>query len=275
MNDDHRKAALSPSPRLGQSHSSLREMIMDALRQGILSGTFKPGERLVEDRLAADFGVSRNPVREAIRALETEGMIEVIPRKGAFVAALSEEELAELVEVRAAIEALSAKLAARRLSEAQRTAVLEILDRGERAIAAKDEGELRALNDWFHGFLADAGRNRFLAEFMRILRHRTHWMYVSSMSWRARDAWREHAGILRAIVDGDGELASVLANRHVVTAGSAFQQSRVPDLDAGTPLTIKEKAGKKKTVTTTDQSAEPRPRRFRASIRSKVGADAP
>ncbi len=275
MSDDHRKAAPSTSPRpvpsLGQSHSSLREMIMDALRQGILSGDFKPGERLVEDRLAADFGVSRNPVREAIRALETEGMIEVIPRKGAFVAALSEEELAELVEVRAAIEALSAKLAARRLSEAQRTAVLEILDRGERAIAAKDEGELRALNDWFHGFLADAGRNRFLAEFMRILRHRTHWMYVSSMSWRTKEAWREHAGILRAIIDGDGELASVLANRHVVTAGSAFQQSRVPDPDAGAPLTIR-KTGK---TTTADQSSEPRPRRFRASIRSKVGADAP
>lgn len=268
MTDNHEKSAPATSSlRLGQSHSSLREMIVDALRQGILSGSFKPGERLVEDRLAADFGVSRNPVREAIRALEIEGMIEVIPRKGAFVAGLSEEELAELVEVRAAIESLSAKLAARRLTAEQRNAVLAILDRGDRAIAAKDEAELKQLNDWFHGFLADAGRNRFLAEFMRILRHRTHWMYVSSMSWRTKEAWREHAGILRAIIDGDGELASVLANRHVVTAGSAFQRRRLSERDAE-PLTIEENGAK---GGGSENGEKGRTRRYRMAVRNVGG----
>ena len=268
MTDHHDDSAPLPSgPRLGQSPSSLREMIMDALRQGILSGAFKPGERLVEDRLAADFGVSRNPVREAIRALEIEGMIEVIPRKGAFVAELSEEELAELVEVRAAIEALSARLAARRLTTAQRDTVRDILDRGDRAIAAKDEAELRALNDWFHTFLADAGRNRFLAEFMRILRHRTHWMYVSSMSWRTRDAWREHANILRAIVDGDAELASVLANRHVVTAGSAFQRSRAPERDSST-----DENGANGNGADDKSGQKSRPRRYRTALPKVKGS---
>lgn len=214
---------------IGQHHMSLRDIITDAIRRNILTGHLKPGSRLVEDRLAEEFGVSRNPVREALRSLETEGLVEVVPRRGALVASLSDDEMQEIGELRAALEGLSARLAARRVTEEMRRRIAEIVDRGDRAAAAGDADQLNQLNNEFHVFLAEAGRNRFLADFMRALRDRTHWMYLSSMSWRRGEAWREHASILRAIADGDEELAAVLANRHVTNAAAAYAEQSAED----------------------------------------------
>src|SRR5271156_1650769 len=102
--------AVTTKRRLGEEHSPLRDQVVAELRQAILSGRLKPGERLVEGRLADELGVSRNPVREAIRALASEGLIEVTARRGAAVASLTAQEAEELLEVRATLEGANARL---------------------------------------------------------------------------------------------------------------------------------------------------------------------
>src|SRR5579872_7579774 len=104
----------SSKRRLGEEHSSLHGQVVAELRQSILTGQLKPGERLVEERIADELGVSRNPVREAIRALASEGLVEVAARRGASVAVMSEQEARETIEVRALLEGQNARLAARR-----------------------------------------------------------------------------------------------------------------------------------------------------------------
>jgi DNA-binding GntR family transcriptional regulator len=209
-------------PQLGARHQPLRQVVTDALRKAILSKRLKPGERLVEEQLAADLGVSRNPVREALRVLESEGLVEISPRRGASVTNVSEEEAQEIVEVRAALEGLCARLAARRCSPALKADIEKVLDRGESAAAADDSPALARIHSQVHALMARAGHNRHLNVFVQSLRDKTDWLYASSVSWRAQQSWREHSAILRAIADGDEELAAVLASRHVIQVGTDF-----------------------------------------------------
>jgi DNA-binding GntR family transcriptional regulator len=209
------------SERLGALHAPLRDKVAQEIRAAILSGHFKPGDRLVEDRLAEEFGVSRNPIREAIRTLASEGMIEVTARRGAVVASLTAQEAEELLEVRATLESANARLAARRRDEAVLARLRDILTHGTEAIEAGRLAELPRLNDDFHAHLAEAGHNRVLADLMRTLRDRSAPLFRGVGLEFARDSWAEHAGILRAVIAGDAELAALLAYRHVINAGSA------------------------------------------------------
>jgi DNA-binding GntR family transcriptional regulator len=213
--------ALSAEPRrLGADHAPLRDKVADEIRAAIHAQRFRPGERLVEERLAAEFGVSRNPVREAIRTLASEGLIEVTARRGAVVALLSPQEAEELLEVRATLEGANARLAARR-REAEVLAQLEdILSRGSAAIRDKRIEDLPALNDAFHEGLARAGHNRVLVDLMKTLRDRSAPLFRGVGLEFASESWAEHAGILRAVIAGDAELASLLAYRHVLNAGA-------------------------------------------------------
>ncbi len=206
--------------RLGLLHSPLRDKVAEEIRAAILSGHFKPGDRLIEDRLAEEFGVSRNPIREAIRTLASEGLIDVTARRGAVVASLSPQEAEELLEVRATLEGANARLAARRRDPAVLGQLEAILARGTEAIAAGHVAELPGLNDAFHAGLAEAGHNRVLADLMRTLRDRSAPLFRGFGMEFARATWAEHAGILRAVIAGDPELASLLAYRHVINAGS-------------------------------------------------------
>ncbi len=205
---------------LGAQHAPLRDKVADEIRAAILSGHFKPGDRLVEDRLAEAFGVSRNPIREAIRTLTSEGLIETTARRGAVVASLSDQEAEEVLEVRATLEAANARLAARRRDPAVLKQLEAILAEGTDAIAAGRTEHLSRLNDAFHTHLAQAGHNRVLADLMRTLRDRTAPLFRRTGLEFARISWAEHADILRSVIAGDAELASLLAYRHVINAGS-------------------------------------------------------
>src|ERR1700730_8531431 len=100
--------------RLGEEHASLHGQVIAERRQAILTGRLKGGERLVEGKLADELGVSRNPVREAIRVLASEGLVEVTARRGAAVATMTEQEARETIELRALLEGQNAKVRARR-----------------------------------------------------------------------------------------------------------------------------------------------------------------
>jgi DNA-binding GntR family transcriptional regulator len=205
--------------RIGATHDSLREKVAQEMRKGILSGRFQPGMRLIEERLAEDLGVSRNPIREAIRTLTSEGLVEVTARRGAVVASLSNEEADELLEVRAALEGANARLAARRRDANILARLSKILDKGS---TAADEGRLQdlpGLNDQFHTELAQAGHNRILADLIKSLRDRSTPLFRQAGVAATRRSWAEHEAILRAVIAGDAELASLLAHRHVLSAG--------------------------------------------------------
>jgi DNA-binding GntR family transcriptional regulator len=208
--------------RLGDDYLSLHDRVIEELRQAILSRRLKPGERLVEGRLADELGVSRNPVREAIRVLTTEGLVEVTARRGASVLAMTDEEARETIEVRALLEGQNARLAARRRDESILARIATVLNKGTEAVAAKRYDLLPGLNQQFHSELAAAGRNRVLSDLLKRLRERTAMLFAPTDPERQARTWDEHAGILRAIIAGDERSAATLAAEHVMRAGADF-----------------------------------------------------
>ena len=198
------------------------QVVSEEIRAMILGGRLKPGERLVEESLSAELGVSRVPVREALLALSAQGLVRIEPRRGATVAEITPRIVAELVEVRALLEGLNAKLAAQRHDPEIIAQLRDTLQRGNAAAKSGTREELARLNAEFHERLAEASRNSVLSEVMRGLRERTSLAFAINGRARARADWQEHAGVLAAVIAGDSELAALLANRHVHNAATAF-----------------------------------------------------
>lgn len=199
----------------------LGKLATEDLRRAILTGRYKPGERLVEDRLSEELGISRVPIREALRTLAGDGLVEVRPNRGASVAAVSAEMARDLVEVRAMLEGLNARLAARHQQPGIAAELRAILREGNKAAVSRDVADLVRLNAEFHDKLAQAGRNAILWDIMRTLRERTGLVFARNTATRAVRDWDEHSRILAAVIEGDEELASLLATRHVHQAGDA------------------------------------------------------
>ncbi len=210
------------------SARSLSQVVGEKIRSQILDGKLRPGERLVEDKLSAELGVSRVPVREALRELSAEGLVRIERHRGASVAEVSPEMVTELVEVRALLEGLNARLAAQRHDPQIVRQLGEMLQRGNVAAASGAATQLARLNAEFHERLAEASRNSVLSDMMRSLRERTSLAFAINGKSRAREDWQEHAGILAAVIAGDADLAALLATRHVHNAAAAFAESTKP-----------------------------------------------
>jgi len=204
-----------------KDHPSLSQRVAQELRRSILTNRRRPGERLVEDRLSEELGVSRVPIREALRMLAGEGLVDMQPRRGASVADVSPEVARDLVEVRATLEGLNARLAARHHDGAIVVSLQRVLEAGNRAAKSKNVDDLVRLNGEFHDGLAEAGRNTILWDIMRVLRERTSLVFAANTARRARQDWDEHSKILEAVIDGDEDLAAMLATRHVHRAADA------------------------------------------------------
>lgn len=205
--------------QLGATHTPLTQLVTDAIRERILSGEYGLGERLVEGKLSEELGVSRMPVREALRELASEGLVTIEPRRGATVTNFTEEQKREMVEVRATLEALNAKLAAKRHDPEQIKRLQEILDEGPSDSASEQNmAEVMKQNARVHDALADVAGNSVLSEMMRALRAQTSMVFASINRDRYQENWDEHAAIMRAVIAGDADLASLLAARHVYNA---------------------------------------------------------
>lgn len=204
------------------SHPRLVELVAVELRRLIVTGHWAQGERLVETRVAEQLGVSRNPVREAMRSLQAEGFVEVQPRRGARVAVLDAAEVGHLLEVRGALEELAAGLAARRRTDAHVAELDDLVAKGQTIAAGGDIVELPPLNTRFHQLLAEASGNPQLDAVIRPLRDRIQWVYATRVHTRAEASWEEHAGIAVAIAEGDEARARSLAGAHIARATSAF-----------------------------------------------------
>jgi len=199
---------------IGGNHRPLRDQVADELRRRIIECDYAPGHRLTEDRLASDFGVSRNPVREAIRVLEREGFLIALPRRGAVVASVSVQDVEELFDVRLSLEVRAAQLAAERIDEAGK-ATLEALIA---AAMSATVTELAALNTAFHAEICRLSGNSLLASIMESLHDRLQWIYRQSVEVRAPHSWTEHQALAVAICSGDGEAAAHAAHTHVLAA---------------------------------------------------------
>ncbi|CCO08603.1 GntR family transcriptional regulator [Desulfotomaculum varum] len=209
------------------AYKPLREIVFETLREAIISGKLEPGERLMEIQLAEEMGVSRTPVREAIRKLELEGFVVMIPRKGAYVAGISLKDITDVFEVRAALEALAAGLAAERATE-------EEIEQLERSLLAYSEqtnkqdinGIVESDTD-FHDLLYKASRNERLQQIITHLREIIQRVRTVSLSQpgRSKDAVEEHRQIVDAIADRNIELAQNLAREHIYNAENSMLNS--------------------------------------------------
>jgi DNA-binding GntR family transcriptional regulator len=204
--------------KIGAVHAPLNKVVADAIRERILAGEFAPGERLAEERLSEELGVSRMPVREALRALAAEGIVTLEPRRGASVTSYTPQQVQELVEVRATLESLNAKLAARRKDPAQIAELQRVLAVGTKITEKTDLATIQDNNNRFHEALEAIGANSVLSSIVRSLRDRTALIFARQSRTRVRENWKEHAEIVRAVIAGDADLAALLAGRHVYNA---------------------------------------------------------
>ena len=195
----------------------LRDLVFNTLRQAILKGELKPGERLMEIQLAEKLGVSRTPIREAIRKLELEGLVLMIPRRGAEVAKISHKSLQDVLEVRGALEELATDLACQRIDEEQLAALHEAEDRFKKAVATGTEMEIAEADEAYHDIIYNATGNKRLIQMINNLREQ---MYRYRLEYIKDEAQRgtlinEHEKILEAIRIRDIIRAKALMKEHI------------------------------------------------------------
>ncbi|GAA1523051.1 GntR family transcriptional regulator [Kribbella lupini] len=210
---------------VGDGHLPLRDVVAAELRRLILDGSLRPGERLVEDRLAQQLGVSRNPIREAMRVLEAEGFLDVVSRRGAFVAKLSARQADDLFHVRLALEPLGARLAAS--VEEPETAALEraweILELVRDSGPGQDLDVLSTLHTELHSLIFEMTRNDYLIAIAIPMVKRGQWLLRQSAPLQDPAAWTEHHGLIEAIAAGDADLAEAAARHHVLSVRSTLR----------------------------------------------------
>jgi len=200
-----------------QSHRPLRELVYEELRNLILSGEIKPGTRMMEIELADSMGVSRTPIREAIRKLEKEGLVTIEPRKGAYVSTISMNDIVNILQIRGTLEGLAATLAATRIKEIELMKLKEASQAFDRAVEEGNTKEMISNDTLFHHIIVEASGNDLLIKMVTDLQEivlRFRYLYYKDFK-RAEKMPPEHANILRAIETGSGETARSAAEFHI------------------------------------------------------------
>ncbi|MET7290647.1 GntR family transcriptional regulator [Streptomyces griseoloalbus] len=200
-------------PRL-ERPGPLRDRVYEALLELITTRALQPGQHLVESELAGHLGVSRQPVREALQRLNTEGWVDLRPAQGAFVHEPTEEEADQLLTVRTLLEAEAARLAAGNADSAGIEVLEAILAEGLKAVDADDVDAAVALNARFHAKIMELAGNAVLAELAAQVDRRVRWYYTPVARQRGEQSWVEHREMIAAIAARDGQLATRLMREH-------------------------------------------------------------
>ena len=200
-----------------------RELVARKLREAILSGSFQPGERLLERELVARMGVSRTPIREALRKLEREGLVTTVPYKGPTVTKPTPESAREVYEARAALEGQAVALFTRRGDPAAIARMWGYIKAAERALARRNPSGVLAANNAFHDELAAGSGNALLQALIANLQDRIVLLRVESLSYPGRRSRSvvEHKAIVRMIERGKVVGARRLVEQHVMRAWRA------------------------------------------------------
>ena len=206
------------------NYKPLRELVFESLREAIINGKLRPGERMMEIQLAEEMGVSRTPVREAIRKLELEGLVVMVPRKGAYVAGLSLKDIVDVFEIRGALEGLAAELAAERITDVELDEMERYLVKIAEDIEGGDITKVVETDTDFHTLLYKASRNSRLSQIINNLREQIQRFRTTSLSYpgRMKSALEEHRKIVEALASRDGELARKIAQEHIENAENSM-----------------------------------------------------
>ncbi len=216
------------------SDRPLREAVRDTLRSRIFEGHYAPGTRLVERDLAAEFNVSRLPIREALRMLRQEGLIRDRASRGSEVAGLSAKDVEDLFDVRESLEVLACRLAASRAGEEDLKRLSGLLDDAERFLAKGSILEAHRANSEFHDAITAIANNNFLRSALEPLQGRMHWLFrhVSDLP----ELIQEHRELYAAIASGDPERAAAQSASHIGKYREQF-----PEDSPATELTLQRK----------------------------------
>lgn len=201
----------------------LRDVVFNTLREAILKGELIPGERLMEKTLSERMGVSRTPIREAIRKLELEGLVMMVPRKGAEVAKITEKDIRDLLEVRATLEALAVRLACENMDEEAKKRLNFLKDEFARAAKKKDVDLIIRKDVEFHDAIFAATDNDKLIQIVSNLReqiYRFRVKYIQEMP-DYQVLINEHEEIVTSIINGDIKTAEAMAISHIANQEKA------------------------------------------------------
>ena len=210
-----------------ESYQPLRDVIFETLRKAIINGEIKPGERLMEVAIAEHMGVSRTPVREAIRRLEAEGLVTMVPRKGTHVSELSAKDIIDVLEVRGALDKLATSLAAKRMKPQQLRALESIHKQFVSCVEKENiEGAVKKDIEFHDAIYAASGNSRLIGVLSTLKEHiyRFRVIYLRDMNI-AEYVEQEHEEILNALREGNDKLAGELSEKHIKNQMNAIVEA--------------------------------------------------
>ena len=195
----------------------LRDVVFNTLRDAILTGKLVPGERLMENQLAEKLGVSRTPIREALRMLELENLVELVPRKGAQVLDMSEDDIINVLEVRSVLEGLGVELACKRMNAEQLQKLKEAQKTFERACSAQSLEQMAEADEKFHEIIFNASGNIKLIQIInnlriQLYRYRVAHLKIDETKSTIND---HHYAIIHAIERRANKEGAEVAKKHV------------------------------------------------------------
>ena len=200
-----------------QNHRPLREIVYEELKRQILVGEIAPGTRMMEVELAEDMGVSRTPVREAIRKLEKEGLVTIEPRRGAYASDISIKDMVDVLEVRQMLEGMAASMAAQKVTEEEKLDFVEANSAYKNAVKKGNIEEIIRYDELFHQLIVSYSGNKTLNQLLSQVQElalRFRYIYYDDFS-RFENMPVEHEEIEEAIISGDTQKAKVVAEEHV------------------------------------------------------------
>ncbi len=200
--------------------SSLRGKVFTQLRNDILNGHYQPGENLIETKLSEELGVSRTPVRESIRQLELEGLVQSIPNKGAIVKGISAQDIEDIYTIRMLIEGLASRWAAEKITGEELEELNEAIELEEFYTMKNDSNHLLQFDSRFHDIIYRASKSKPLMHTLSTFHHYVQRARIVSLNnpERARKVLEEHKAILQAITEHDADKAERLTTEHVRNA---------------------------------------------------------
>lgn len=217
-----------------KKHKTLREQIVSSLRESIVKGELRSGQKLTEPELAEKLGISRTPIREAFRQLESEGFLTVIPRRGAVVSSLTRKEIQEFYEIKSLLEGYAARVAAERITKKDIDKLKKLNEQLEALIEVDDvEAFFRKNNEFHNTFIALCGNEKLLEIrrnlVQKFLRFRLQALAVPG---RLMGSVKQHRLIIRALAKKDGRLAEAIVIKHSLQSGEELVE-QLEEMDDG------------------------------------------
>jgi len=224
----------------------LRERVYQAMQELIISRQLSPGQHLVESELAELLGVSRQPIREALQLLNSEGWVDLSPGYGAFVHAPTETEVDQLLAVRAALEGESARMAAQHADKDGVARLRALCAEGEAALAADDIDAMVVANAQLHRLVTELSGNQVLLDFVTQVDRRVRWYYTPIARQRGKKSWQEHAKLIDAIEKGDADTASKIMREHTERTRQSYLEQKKDEEQPADPAATPIKARRRR-----------------------------